>query len=293
MLLVCLIWGTNFSVTKLALAEIPPLGFTGIRFLLGSLLLALVLRVREGTTGAPSGSWPRLVWLGVVGNTLYQIAFVLALAVGTASNTALVISTVPMAVAVIGGALGIERTTPRMRWGIALGTLGVVLVVAARGVSFSAGTLRGDLLAVFAVLCWSVYTLGLRGLPPGVTSLRVTTLTTITGTPLLLLAAVPDLARTDWAAVSWAGWGGLAYSTLLSLVLAYIIWNRSVRTVGGNRTAIYMCVTPLVAVMAAWILLGERPVPLQGVGAVGIIAGVLLTRGGPPPRPETAPPEGG
>ena len=294
MLLVCLIWGVNFSVTKYALAEIPPLGFTAVRFAAGSVFLWGVLRWMEGPVSVPPGSWPRLIWLGIVGNTLYQIGFMLALAIGTATNTALVISAVPVTVAVIGGILGIEQTTPRMRWGIALGTLGVVLVIAARGVSFSAGTVRGDLLAVFAVLCWSVYTLGLRRLPPGISSLGVTTITTITGTPLLLLAGLPDILRTDWEAVSAGAWGGLAYATLLSLVVAYFIWNRSVRVVGGNRTAIYMCITPLVAVIAAWVLLGERPVPLQGVGAVGIIAGVLLTRGGGirRSRPEP-PPEGG
>ena len=39
-----------------------------------------------------------------------------------------------------------------------------------------------------------------------------------------------------------------------------------------------MCVTPLVAIAAAWLLLGEHAQPLQGVGAVLILAGVLLTR---------------
>jgi drug/metabolite transporter (DMT)-like permease len=61
-------------------------------------------------------------------------------------------------------------------------------------------------------------------------------------------------------------------------VLAYLLWNRSVQAVGGTRTAIYMCVTPLVAVGAAWAMLGEHPRPLQGVGAILIVAGVLLTR---------------
>jgi drug/metabolite transporter (DMT)-like permease len=61
-------------------------------------------------------------------------------------------------------------------------------------------------------------------------------------------------------------------------VVAYLLWNRSVKAVGGTRTAIYMCITPLFAVAGAWLLLGERPHPLQGVGAVLIVIGVLLTR---------------
>jgi drug/metabolite transporter (DMT)-like permease len=60
--------------------------------------------------------------------------------------------------------------------------------------------------------------------------------------------------------------------------VAYILWNRSVQAVGGTRTAIYMCLTPLVAVVAAWLLLGEHAQPLQGIGAVLIVACVLLTR---------------
>jgi drug/metabolite transporter (DMT)-like permease len=64
------------------------------------------------------------------------------------------------------------------------------------------------------------------------------------------------------------------------LVVAYLLWNRSVKAVGGTRTAIYMCITPLFAVAGAWLLLGERPHPLQALGALLIVAGVLLTRAG-------------
>jgi drug/metabolite transporter (DMT)-like permease len=75
---------------------------------------------------------------------------------------------------------------------------------------------------------------------------------------------------------------------VLSLLVAYLLWNRSVKAIGGTRTAIYMCLTPLVAVFGAWLLLGERPHPLQGIGALFIITGVLLTRaGGSPERTET------
>jgi drug/metabolite transporter (DMT)-like permease len=278
MLLVCLIWGTNFSVTKLALAEIPPLAFTALRFGASSVLMWAILRLVEGPVDLPDGSWRRLVLLGVVGNTLYQLGFILGLDRTTASNSALLLAAMPTVVTVMAGVLGLERITARMRWGTAIATAGVVLVVVARGVGFSRGTLSGDLLTVAAVLCWAAYTLGLRTLPASISPLRVTALTALTGTPGLVLAGLPELARLDWGAVGAGSWAALAYSSLLSLVLAYLIWNTSVRNVGPSRTSIFMCVTPLVAVAAAWLLLGERPVPMQGIGAVLIVAGVLLSR---------------
>jgi Permeases of the drug/metabolite transporter (DMT) superfamily len=278
MLLVCLIWGVNFSVTKLAIARIPALPFTAIRFLVASLLLWLVLRVTEGPAEPAPAELRRLALLGLIGNTLYQLFFILGLAHTSATNSSLILATVPTVVAVVGGVLGLERITRRMWGGIALGTLGVVLVIATSGVEFSASTLGGDLLTVLAVLCWAGYTVGLRSLPAGFSPLRVTTVTTIAGMPGLVLAGLPGLLVMRWEAVPPSAWGALAYATVLSLVVAYLLWNRSVKAVGGTRTAIYMCVTPLVAVGAAWVMLGEHARPLQAVGAVLIIGGVLLTR---------------
>jgi drug/metabolite transporter (DMT)-like permease len=278
MLLVCVIWGVNFSVTKIAIGLIPALPFTAVRFTLASLLLWVIVRVVEGPAQLDRAAWRRLIVLGVVGNTCYQLLFVLGLARTTATNSALIVATVPTVVAVIAGALRLERITGRMWWGIGLGTLGVVLVIAAGGVEFSTGTLHGDLLTVLAVFCWAGYTVDLRRLPPGISPLRVTMVTSVAGTPGLVLAGLPGLFRLDWAAISATGWAALAYATLLSLVVAYILWNRSVQTVGGTRTAIYMCLTPLFAVIAAWIILGERAHASQAIGAVLIVAGVLLTR---------------
>jgi len=101
--------------------------------------------------------------------------------------------------------------------------------------------------------------------------------TTVAGAPALLIAGLPSIVEMNWSAVGWEGWAALAYATVLSLLVAYVIWNRSVKLVGPSRTVIYMCLTPLVAVIAAALLLGERPRPLQAVGAALIIAGVLLT----------------
>jgi drug/metabolite transporter (DMT)-like permease len=278
MLLVCLIWGLNFSVTKYAIEQIPPLPFTAIRFAAASVLLWVILRLAEGPRPLPPGGLKKLVVLGVVGNTLYQLVFTIGLARTTATNSALILSTVPTVVALFAGALGLERITPKMWLGIALGTCGVVIVIATRGVGFDVKTLPGDLLTVLAVLCWAGYTVNLRRVPGGISPLRVTTITTIAGTPGLLLAGAPGVLRLSWSSIRTEAWLSLVYAAVFSLVVAYLLWNRSVKAVGGTRTAIYMCITPLFAVIGAWILLGERPHLLQGLGAILIVAGVLLTR---------------
>jgi drug/metabolite transporter (DMT)-like permease len=284
MLLVVLIWGVNFSVTKGAFARFPPLAFTGVRFALASLLLVPLLQRLEGREPLPRPVVGRLVLLGVVGNTLYQLGFISGLDRTTASNSALILAAMPSIVALLAVALGFEPLRPKVLGGVLVATVGVVLVVAARGAGFGESTMAGDLLTLGAVICWAGYTLGLRVLPPGISPLRVTMVTTVAGTPGLVLAGLPEMLGMDWSAVGWQGWTALGYATFLSLLVAYVIWNRSVQVVGPSRTVIYMCLTPLVAVITAAVFLGERPMPLQAVGAGLIIGGVLLTRGPAEPR---------
>ena len=162
--------------------------------------------------------------------------------------------------------------------GSGLATGGVSVVIRCGGVDFPDCSLNGGECALAATVCWSVYTLGLRRIPSTVPPLQITALTTLTGTPGLLLAGLVPILGVDWIHVPAPAWAALAYSAALSLVLAYFIWNASVQRVGGARTAIYMCLTPLVAAITAWATLGERLVPLQGAGAVLILTGVLLTR---------------
>ncbi len=278
MILVVLIWGTNFSMAKIALAQIPPTAFAAIRFIIASVMLWSLLRVREGAIPLPRGNIWKLIWIGVLGSGMYQIFYTFGLRITTAANAALIIATVPALVALFGALLGIERMTINIGIGVVLAFVGVVLVLLARGLSLSFDTIIGDLLILAAAACWTAYTLGVRTLTKDLSPLRITTLTMIVGAPMLLVASVPDLISMDWRGISLAAWGGLVYAAVLATVVAYVLWNNSVRAVGGSRTAVYGTIIPLVAALVAWPMLGEQPTILQGFGAVLIIAGVLMTR---------------
>jgi drug/metabolite transporter (DMT)-like permease len=277
LLIVVTVWGLNFSVSKWALGQFPPFAFTAIRFALAAVLLALVLRWIEGPLTLPPGSLRRLAVLGLIGNTGYQLAFISGLARTTATNSALVLASMPVMVAGLGALTRTERLDRRSRVALLIAFLGVVLVIVHQGVRFSAATLDGDLLSLAAVLCWAVFTLGVRRLHTPLSPLAITAWTLMLGTPPLLAAGVPQLLTMDWSRVTWLGWAGLVYSSALSLVVAYILWNRSIRVVGTNRTAIFACLTPIVAMGAAALILAERPGLVQLIGGAMVLGGVLLT----------------
>ena len=278
MLLVVVIWGGNIPVVKAALSEIPMLAFAGIRFTLAAAIFATLLRFRERSIAPPPGTGLAVLWLGLLGNTAYQILFMAGLSRTSVANTSLLLASNPVLVTVIGALTGVERLTSTLALGVAVAFTGVVMVLAHSGIHLSAASLAGDIPILLAALCWAAYTVGVRRWAPAMSPLRLTTLTMLTGAPGLLVAGLPAILRTDWGALTLVGWGGLAYSTVFALLLSYTVWNASVAEVGPSRTAIYNCFIPVVAMALAWSTLGERPLPLQLAGAALIVGGVLLTR---------------
>jgi drug/metabolite transporter (DMT)-like permease len=286
MLLVALFWAGNFTATKVAFTEIPPLAFTALRFTAGSLILWWIVRRTEGETPLPPGAWTRLVVMGVLGNTVYQLLFIEGLARTPVIKSSLILAILPVAVTVSAAWLGVEHVSQRQKVAVGVASLGVLVVLLARGGSIGGPVGLGDLLLLVAVVAWTGYTLLLRAWAPAISTLRITAWTTYTGTPLLLLAGMPQILSADWGAVSWVGWGGVAYSTLLSLVLAYILWNRAVAMLGAARTAVYNCLVPFLSAIIAFLVLGERPGPLHVLGGSLIVGGVLLATQGTRTLPE-------
>jgi drug/metabolite transporter (DMT)-like permease len=273
-----LIWGANFSFIKLGMASIPGLGFAGLRFTAATILLFLLLRWREGRVTWPAEGWGRLILLGLLGNTGYQILFMYGLSHTSVGNVALLVGTSPVMVAVLASITGIERLTAATRAGVVLAFGGVLLVLSRSGLRLGMETLRGDAAVFLASLCWAGYTLLLRNVREPMSSLRVTALTMLTGTPVLLLLGLPTLLQLHWARVTPVSWAGTAYATLLGLIVAYLMWNNGVKVVGSARTAVFGSGTPVAAMFLAWPILGERPQPLQLIGAALIVSGVLLSR---------------
>lgn len=280
MVLVTIIWGGNFTASKVALTALPVLPFSAVRFLLAALLLWVIYRSVETPDRLPRRVLVRLIILGIIGNTCYQIAFMTGLAETTAINSSLLIASTPLMVIGLGRILGVEKPN-RVVWAsLIIGTAGVVLVVASSGAAatFSLATLRGDLLTLGAVLCWAVFTLGIRSLPVEVSALRLTAITTMAGAPGLLLLSGPQLLDISWSRLGPSIWTAIFYSSVLSVVVAYLLWNRAVREVGPARTALLGMMVPLWAILIASIGLGERPRLLQLAGAALILASVMVSR---------------
>ena len=276
-LLLVLIWGSNFSIVKTAIQEIPAFGFNALRIVTACVVLLSVSRL-AGEAVPARRDWPGFVALGVVGHCGYQLAFVSGLARTTVANSSLILGCMPMAVLVLNALSRRREAVGRRQWlGIALAVAGVYLV-AGRGAGATQATLAGDALTLAALWCWAWYTTGSRALLERYSPLQLSAYATLVGTVCYLPFGVPDLLRLDWGAVSAWAWVALVVSGLLALSVAHIIWYTGVKRLGSARTSVYSNLVPVVAMAVGAIWLHEPLGAARIAGACLVLTGLVLTR---------------
>ena len=278
MVLVCLVWGLNYSISKQALQFIAPLPFAAIRFALSTALLFALVRRAEPEPQPPVRTKLIIAGLGLVGHTLNQLAFLGGLQYTSATNSSLIFASLPVVVAVLSTLSGTEATSRRVWLGVGLGT-GVAIVVGSRGAHFDSLTIKGDLLTLAAVLFWATFTVGIHRVAKDVSPLRLTAWTHAAGMVGLWAVGIPSLRAVAWHSLGTPVWGAIVYSALFSSMVASFLWIQGVKHLGSSRTALYNCLTPIFAAVAAGIIFGERLVPLQALGAVLVVGGVLVSQG--------------
>ena len=274
------IWGINYSVVKFGAAAIAPLAYNGVRVTLAAVtLLALMAITRRAMP--ERRDLLTLLALGVLGNGVYQLLFIEGVSRTRAGDAALVLAASPAFIAIFGRALGVERITARGLVGISMSLLGMAFVVYGREIASSGDgrpTLAGNALVLAGAVVWSVYSVLLKPRADHLDIVTISAFTMAGGAVVMLGAAAPALAHTDWRAVGALTWAAIAYSGLFALVVAYLFWYRGVQVLGPTRTAMYSNLQPVIALGAAYVALGEIPTPWQALGAGTIIAGVVLTR---------------
>jgi drug/metabolite transporter (DMT)-like permease len=281
LLLVACIWALNFSLVKIGLNEIDPMSFNALRFLLATILMwAVVLKRGIWVPIRREDRW-NLVVLGLTGNLLYQLLFIFGLERTFSANSAVMLGTIPVWVAVVSHwSSSDEKMNRNKAIGVILAFTGVLFILLGKPerISLSSETFVGDLLTLASAFVFGYYSVKSRGFLSYYPPLQLTTISMSVGGMSLFFAGIPWLIQLDYAAIGWVSYGTVAYSGFFSVGIAYIIWNYGLRQVGAVRTATYQNLVPVLGLILGFLILGEKLELLQYVGSAVVIAGIVQTR---------------
>jgi len=277
LIFLCLAWGSTWLGIRICLADMPPLGSAGLRFLLAAALVRLLARGRR----LPAAGMPGIgLWLALSATLIVlPYGFIYSGELTVPSGVASVLfATYPLFIGLLARISGIEPPPGWRGWlGLLTGFLGVAVLFredwsAARGTGYLSGSLILASAAASAVGSLLVRT-RMQHLDPLLINLR----------PMLIGGLVlSGLSLVREGDMSWRwtarGVAALLYLACIGSTLAFAVYFRLMRTLPLSRLAMITYVTPVVALILGATLGEERFTANTAAGTVLILTGIALAR---------------
>jgi drug/metabolite transporter (DMT)-like permease len=269
----CIVWGFNQVAVKLALPDVGPIVQTGVRSGIGALcVLAYAIATKrrifeiDGTEAA-----------GALAGALFTAEFIAlyeSLRFTTAARATVFLYSAPFLVA-LGAAFLIkdERLKPIQWVGLAFAFVGVVCGFVGRT---KGGSLTGDALALLGAAFWAATTITIKATP----------LRRIDPTKILLYQVGFAALTAPFAAYAFGeGWPTHISTTSLAALLwqgavvagvSYALWFWTLVRYSAAELSAFIFITPLVGVLAGWLVFGETLSWGFSVAIVLVLAGLAL-----------------
>lgn len=267
-------WSSSFVATKLAYASFGPLTVCFLRFALSLLILKLVGIIRKDNKKLEKQDVPVLLATGLLGISVYYACENYALTLTSASAASLISGAYPAITALIGALVYHVHVTKKQAAGIALAMAGIVILTS--GGSFSGSNVRlGNAILIFDGFLWAFYNFLIPHIRPAYSVLSITYYQTLLALPFLIpgLFLEGHASMTITPSAIWA----LLYLAVGCSVLAYLLYNFSLRGISPSAAAAIMNLMPVFGLLLSAIILNESITPASAAGGVIVILGVLLS----------------
>ena len=266
-------FGLSFVATKLALRGFEPLLIALLRFTFAGGILWLLWRRRPEREPLTRADVRRLALIGFVSLTVYFTFENIGLAHTSASEGGDTHRRDPIFVNILNVFTLRERNTKTEWAGIVLSFGGVVGLIELAGGS-GGGTLYGNLLVLAASLSAAVYNVLARRLLVRRSALFVTTFQNLFGALFMIPLVVIEMLVNGVRHPTAEAVAGVGYLTVFCSVLAYLLLNYGFRYVEVSKASVFTNVVPVIAVGAAYVVLGERFTGGQLAAAAVVISPV-------------------
>jgi drug/metabolite transporter (DMT)-like permease len=273
-----LCWSGNHLLGRAIAGHVPPVGIATLRWAVGAAILWPFARHYLGA------DWPEIrrhigviAFLALTGGTLFGVLQYVGLQLTTALNVSVLNSVTPVLIAAAGALLFRDRLTGRQAIGLATSLAGVVVIVTKADLHvLAAFTFNvGDLIILFNMLVWGIYSACLR-LRPRVHWLSFmfvfAAISTLGSLPLAVAEQIYGFRFQPTLLTAFT----VFYVSVFTSVIAFVAWTRGVELIGPNRAGVFLHLIPLFTAVLSGVLIGEHIMAYHFVGFALILAGVWL-----------------
>lgn len=275
LVLVAAVWGFNFVVIKIGIANFPPILFSALRFLFAAVPLVFFLP-------RPAVPWRLILGIGfVLGVVKFSFLFI-GMDVGLSAGLASLLLqsqaffTIMLAATIYG-----ERSRPVQLAGIVVAFAGMVVISTTVDAGF---TYTGLALVLAAGLAWAFSNMLMKKIGNVDMLALMVWVSLVPPIPLAVISLATEGLERDLAALqalSWQGLGAVAYIAYIATVFGFGVWGYMIRKLGVSTVAPFSLLVPVFGMSSSALVLGESFGPDRLAGAALVVCGLVLTALGP------------
>lgn len=288
LILANVVWAASYVAAKYVLTDVSVTTMLALRMGISALVLLPLLIAKRKELSLTRKMLPQLVVLVLAGFIVNKLLEYSGLALTTASDVALLITSESIFTVALSWIMLRERFRPLTVCALLLGFLGVYLIVERSlipGIPGGGGAYRivGDLLVVLALLVEAFYTVRGKALLVKHPPLLITAVSIVGSMVFWLPVAGVSIVVSGWHPLGLTAWLGLSWLAIMSTVVGYLAWFRGLKDVDGSAAASTLFIQPLLGTVLAIVLLHDQLTPMTVIGGLLIVVSVyIISRQGTP-----------
>jgi len=278
MIMTSFFWAGAFIAGKLGVSQFPPFSISFFRFLFATAIIFPLMMKKEKNWILEKEYRFKVFLLGLIGMFGYHVLFFTALKYTTAINSSLIGSTNPIVTGILSiiflkEKLGLKRIIAFLiaLFGVGVAILGEdILNLSMMEVNI------GDFIMIFAVICWSSYSVLSKSVLDKLNPLKVTAYSFLICTIILVPFVIMEKPLTYLPSININGWLAVLYMAIFPSVVGYLIQQIAIKEIGPSSTAVFINLVPVFSIILSVLILKESIGPIKIVGALLVILGVYL-----------------
>ena len=275
------LWGFSFLFTKTATDSASPLALLSWRFVVAFLVLSLLALMRIVKLDFRNKSLSALLLLALFVPGFYFIGETVGIKLTTASESGAIIACIPIGALLLSTFMLRQPPTKLQVAGVGVTTIGIFVILLAKGLNATLNPL-GYLMLLVAVVSYGLYSVFAQKasqFSSAEKTYAMIALGAIVFTPLALVESARNNSLREFVMLPFAHHEFLTAILYLGIgcsVIAFLLYNMALTSIGTNRTSSFAGLATLVAILAGVIILKEGYSLAQGIATVLVIAGVYL-----------------
>ncbi len=278
LIIIQVLFGINFSVSKILVDILPPIVWANSRFLVAGLILLFFNLVTKRKHPIIDKEFLMgIIPLSLLGMGLGQSLFLFGISKTSSTNTAIITSSIPILTTLVVLIKGDEKISFLKIFGILITLFGVLLIRGIDITQFQVDSIIGDLLVFLGAFAFALFLAFGKPFVSKYDNLWITTwFFMISG-----IFMIP-VSWNYWSQIQNLDWSFQfvslsAFSIIGATIITYFLNNWVLKRIESSKVALFIYLQPVIAAIIGVTFLHEKITTMMVASISLILAGMIIT----------------